>query len=264
MIVHLNGGGIKREKAVARMPEACVRWRRSSVRDSMTHWRQPDTCRSTRTSWSGWLLQDYVEKKVDAELDGGCPSALWIAMGTDIGKELRGPSWYNKYACTTCADTGFQREQAAALGRERLRLNMHGIIRNLRKIISTWFKPLYQSIWSGPMQPGGQTTCTPLLLSLYGDEKAEGLAGLCAKAVSQLLYPGVCTFLFLGGRKERGWVLMLLYWMGGVAFHLFWESKSQYVYPCVFCLIPFSAAGIRRMMQLAGKRMKKPETADWL
>lgn len=220
----------------------------------------------------GRLLQGYVEQKADAELDGGCPSVLWIAMGTDIGNELRGPGWYNKYSYTTYADTGFQREQAAALGWEQLRLNMHGIVQNpgqaasffYRKVISTWCEPLYQSIWSGPMQLGDQTTYTPLLLSLYGGGKAENFAELCAKAVSLLLYAGVCAFLFLGGRKERGWELMLLYWMGGVAFHLFWETKSQYVYPYVFCLIPFSAAGIRRLMQLAGKWMKKPDKAALL
>ena len=144
---------------------------------------------------------------------------------------------------------------------------MHKIIQNpkeafsffYRKVISTWCDPLYQSIWSGPMQVADQTTYTPLLLSLYGDGKAEDFADMCAKFVSLLLYAGICAFLFWGGRKERGWELMFLYMIGGVLFHLFWETKSQYVYPYVFCLIPLAASGLHRLMQLAGKRLKKQE-----
>lgn len=215
----------------------------------------------------GKLLQGYVEEKTHSDLDGGCPAVLWIAMGTDIENEVRGPGWYNNFSYNTFADTGFQQELAAELGKEKLCENMHKIIQNpreafsffYRKVISTWCDPLYQSIWSGPMQIADQTTYTPLLLSLYGDGKAEDFADMCAKFVSLLLYTGVCAFLVLGGKKERGWELMFLYMIGGVLFHLFWETKSQYVYPYVFCLIPLSASGLHRLMQLAGKRLKKQE-----
>lgn len=215
----------------------------------------------------GKLLQGYVEEKTDSELDGGCPSVLWIAMGTDIENKSLGPGWYDGSSYQTYVSTGFQQELATELGKEKLCQNMHKMIQNpqkafsffYHKMISTWCDPLYQSIWSGPMQIYGQTTYTPLLLSLYGDGKAEDFADMCAKFVSLLLYSGVCAFLFLGGRKERGWELVFLYFIGGVFFHLFWETKSQYVYPYVFCLIPFSAFGLRRLMRLAEKRLKKPE-----
>ena len=216
----------------------------------------------------GRLLQGYVEGKTHADLDAGCPNVLWIAMGTDIENETLGPGWYNKYTYQTFSDTGFRQEQAAELGKEKLRENLSNIVRNpgkaasffCRKVISTWCDPLYQSIWSGPMKIFDQTTYTPLLLSLYGDGKAEDFADMCAKFVTLLLYAGVCAFLFLGGRRERGWELMFLYMIGGVLFHLFWETKSQYVYPYVFCLIPFSASGLCRLMHFAGKGMRQRDT----
>ena len=217
----------------------------------------------------GKLLQGYIEEKTNSDLDGGCPSVLWIAMGTDIENESLGPGWYDGSSYNTYVDNDCQPEIAAELGKEKLRQNIHKMKQNpakafsffYRKIISTWCDPLYQSLWSGPMQILGQTTYTPLLLSLYGDGKAEDFADICAKIVSLLLYSGVCAFLFLGGKKERGWQLMSLYFIGGVLFHLFWETKSQYVYPYVFCLIPFSASGLRYLFQLVGKSCKRKKKA---
>ena len=68
----------------------------------------------------GKLLQGYVEEKTHSDLDGGCPAVLWIAMGTDIENEVRGPGWYNNFSYNTFADTGFQQELAAELGKEKL------------------------------------------------------------------------------------------------------------------------------------------------
>ena len=188
-------------------------------------------------------------------------------MGTDIDNRKRGPGWYDASCYNIYIDSDSQPDIAAAIGMDKMRQNIQKMAEDpartitffWHKMVSTWCDPLYQSIWSGPMQTESQTTYTPLLLSLYGDGKAEDFADMCAKFVSLLLYSGVCAFLFLGGRKERGWELVFLYFIGGVLFHLFWETKSQYVYPYVFCLIPFSAFGLWRLMRLAEKRLKKPE-----
>ena len=39
-------------------------------------------------------------------------------------------------------------------------------------------------------------------------------------------------------------IVSLYIFLGGFFFHLMWETKSQYVYPYVFMLIPMSALGI--------------------
>ena len=39
-------------------------------------------------------------------------------------------------------------------------------------------------------------------------------------------------------------LIPLIYLSGGFIFHLIWETKSQYVYPYVYLLLPLSAFGL--------------------
>ncbi|MFM1539689.1 hypothetical protein, partial [Helcococcus bovis] len=62
------------------------------------------------------------------------------------------------------------------------------------------------------------------------------------KATLYLIYLGIAIFLIKDYRKK--YALFLIYFLGGVAFHLIWETKSQYVYPYVFLMIPLVVNGV--------------------
>ena len=213
----------------------------------------------------GRLVTAAFEAKSGAELDNGVPSILWLAMGTDIDNRDSGPGWYDVSSYRIYREAGWQAEAAKAVGEEKLRANMEKIRQSppkaaaffRDKVISVWCDPLYESVWSGPMELYGQIATTPLLLSLYGGGKAEDLAEMLAKALSLVVWIGVCVYLLCHGKKQCGWELALLYFMGGLAFHLFWEAKSQYVYPYVFCLIPFAAHGLADIMKTVEKKMRR-------
>ena len=49
----------------------------------------------------------------------------------------------------------------------------------------------------------------------------------------------------------------LIFLTGGVLFHLMWETKSQYVYPYIFMLIPLSAAGLAPFYTWLAARWRK-------
>lgn len=49
-------------------------------------------------------------------------------------------------------------------------------------------------------------------------------------------------------------LIPLIYLTGGFIFHLIWETKSQYVYPYVYLLLPLSALGLDYMMTLVIKK----------
>lgn len=70
------------------------------------------------------------------------------------------------------------------------------------------------------------------------------------------------TFLYsLDKRKAFSqYGLLILYLIGGVLFHLMWETKSQYVYGYVFLLIPLGAAGAFETYQ---KMIKKWGETSW-
>lgn len=209
----------------------------------------------------GRALQTAFERLSASKLDNGCPNILWMAMGTDIDNRVRGPGWYDHSSFLIHQEADHDAQAAAALGREKLQANLKKIAGEPRKaavffhhkFISTWCEPLYQSLWSGPIQMREQPeTHTPFLNSLYSDGYCEYLAETGAHFLSVLLYAGVCLFLLGVQKTERGWELILLYFIGGVLFHFFWETKSQYVYPYVFCLLPFAACGIYKTKTLRG------------
>lgn len=203
------------------------------------------------------LLTFVCESVTGATLDSGMPSVLWVAMGTDIDNTtVRGPGWIDasNYHLYYTADQ--DKAAATALGKEKLAENMEKIRQEpgrsihffTAKIISQWCDPLYQSVWSGLPEIESQWTHTKLLHSLYNDGLAESCVSVICKMLNLLLWPCICYFLFLCHRKTADWTLMYLYCIGGLIFHTFWEAKSQYIYPYVFCLIPFAMYALDQIL----------------
>lgn len=203
------------------------------------------------------LLISVCEQITDTALDSGMPSILWIAMGTDVeNRGARGQGWYDDSTALLYDAANWDSEVASALGNEKLATNIEKIKQNpvgainffAAKNISQWTDPLYQSIWSGPLESNGQFTHTKLLHSLYNDGLAESCVSVICKMLNLLLWPCICYFLFLCHRKTADWTLMYLYCIGGLIFHTFWEAKSQYIYPYVFCLIPFAMYALDQIL----------------
>ena len=211
------------------------------------------------------LVKGYYEAKTGADLSQGTPEILWVAMGTNIDNWACTAGWYDGTNYRIYNEAGYDRETASQMGMEMLRENLEKIRQQPKKaldflqnkIISQWCEPLYESLWSGPMEAAGQETYTRITESLYCDGLAEDTMTVVCKFVSMLIWVGTLVFLICCGRKTEGWELFLMYFLGGLIFHTFWEGKSQYTYPYVFCLIPCAMAGFwelsRRMKRLFSK-----------
>lgn len=211
------------------------------------------------------LVKGYYEAKTGADLSQGTPEILWVAMGTNIDNWACTAGWYDGTNYRIYNEAGYDRETASQMGMEMLRENLEKIRQQPKKaldflqnkIISQWCEPMYESLWSGPMEAAGQETYTRITESLYCDGLAEDTMTVVCKFVSMLIWVGTLVFLICCGRKTEGWELFLMYFLGGLIFHTFWEGKSQYTYPYVFCLIPCAMAGFwelsRRMKRLFSK-----------
>lgn len=213
----------------------------------------------------GRLVTACMEAKTDSCLSEGVPTVLWIAMGTDIDNWELGPGWYNRFSLETYKESGFDPAVSAERGREKLRENLTNMARNpcralaflKSKLISTWCDPLYQSVWSGPLDSKGQPAGTAFLSSLYSGGRVEDLLGIFCKWLTLVLWLFACGFILFFHKQQPDWMLFYLYCIGGVLFHLIWETKSQYVYPYLFCLIPFAACGVQRtVLWIRGLRTK--------
>ena len=194
-------------------------------------------------------------KQVDVQLNNGSPTVLWVAMGTDIDNNVRGPGWYDSSSWNLYNAAGYDAEVASALGKEKLTENWNKIRKEpararqffLEKTVSQWCDPMYESTWSGPLEDCGQYTHTDILRSIYtGGTWAASITGYM-KTLCIGLWVFALVYLILYGR-QTGWEPMYLYFIGGLLFHTIWEGKSQYTYPYLFVLIPFAACAIRKIL----------------
>lgn len=224
------------------------------------------------------LLLAALEAKTGEDLHWGTPNILYIGMGTDIDNHFFGPGWWDGTNVEIFCEKAFcEQDVAQQLGQQRFRMNLSKIKHNPGKALkffwekaaSTWCDPLYQSVWSGPKEDQGQFTHTPFLQSIYGGGRGLYWLEIFCEWLSLALWCFAVLFLLVFRQNAPQWRLFYLYTIGGVLFHLIWETKSQYVYPYVFCLIPFAAFGLVRSVQwtaqyrrsrgrLTGKPAKEP------
>ncbi len=204
------------------------------------------------------LLIRAFEGRTNSDLRNGCPSLLYVAMGTNLDNRMRAAGWFDgSNARIYWNEANGRADESNRIALRLIGQNFQNMFKDpakaadffSEKVISTWCEPLYQSLWSCSMaRVDRQDIYTPLLHSLYGGGKAENIAEGCAAFLSLLMWLSVCAFILTSAKGKQEWMLMFLYLIGGFLFHLLSETKSQYVYPYVFCLTPFAAAGLRRLL----------------
>lgn len=135
-----------------------------------------------------------------------------------------------------------------------------------RKNAGTWANPEFES---NLLLRGEQSlvSYSPLIKSLSLDEGVVHQVLLNVLNLMQtVLYLGVLLYLIFGERKRRlEEMIFLVIFLGGFIFHLFWETKSQYVFIYVFMIIPYAARGYRLLVQqIDGYKKSKKETKTQL
>ncbi|KXT79177.1 hypothetical protein [Streptococcus sp. DD13] len=191
----------------------------------------------------------------------GTPKITWLAMGLqDDGNERRLPGWYNYYVREIYFEKKGDYQAVEEDAKKSVQDRIHYFLDHpdyavrffQTKFLSTWTDSLFQSIWSGPSKPAKQPLLVSQLGSLYHGGLLYRILYQYAHALLILIYAGAVFFLLFFKKQDALSHLKLypfLYLAGGLVFHLFWETKSQYVAPYVFLLIPFSVAGYDQLVQ---------------
>lgn len=195
-------------------------------------------------------LQNYfvVESK-------GVPSTLWIAMGTDIDNNHRGPGWYDGTSYSIYVSEDYNSEKAAQIATQKIKDNLQKMKNSpvsaakffAKKVISQWADPVFQSVWSGPLEDCNQYTKTPFLKSIFTGGFAENILSNAMKLYMIIFWGLALMFILKYQDKHYGWQLAYLIVIGGFIFHVFWEAKSQYVYPYFFSIVPFAAFSLSQV-----------------
>lgn len=203
-------------------------------------------------------VNGYYEKVANTDLSNGMPSTLYVAMGLQESDELwRANGWYNSYNDTIYADCNADAELANEIAVEEIKSRLqifaddpgYAISFFREKLITTWCEPTYQAIWSGPLICMNCATEVEWISELYSGGPLFVRFSQVMNIINIFIFVFSAVYVLwnlLWDKKEINVVVLfgILYCMGGFLFHVVWETKSQYVYPYVVCLIPVAAQGI--------------------
>ena len=216
---------------------------------------------------SGEMLNKFYEVESGYSIEGGEPKTLWIAMGLrDESSKLGG--WYDGFNYSEFEKNNYDSKQSGKVAMEsiiesfdRFRKSPQYTIRFFRqKIESTWCDPLFQSIWSGPLEATGQKVKSEKISYLYKDTLVHKLIRDFCGAWLIIIY-GMFFLFFLRKSKENTIIMTgVIFFLGGFLFHLVWETKSQYVYPYVFCMIPYACYMLDNVLKKIEKFLYSKES----
>ncbi|EJO15443.1 hypothetical protein RSSL_00480 [Streptococcus salivarius K12] len=208
---------------------------------------------------NGLLVNSYEKASKISEIDGE-PKIAWVAMGLDDNPTYnRLPGWYDAYVENVYTKHNGNEDKITNDSKKLINSRLNTFLKNpgytvnffKNKFISTWTDSLFQSVWSGPnssMPVEGQSVNGKLMSSIYRGGIAYKILYYYSSVILIIIYIGAMISMLISMRNMRTSNLFILvftiYLTGGVLFHLIWETKSQYVYPYVYLLLPLTAYGI--------------------
>ena len=119
-----------------------------------------------------------------------------------------------------------------------------------KKILSTWLKPTFQSVWTGPLPDLGNVQNSSILKSIYEEKNGYYFLNSFGKVLTVSIYllTVISVVYNIRGKKFSAFELFtIIFFLGGFFFHILWETKSQYVYIYVLLLIPTAAKGLEKV-----------------
>ncbi|HEX3016173.1 MAG TPA: glycosyltransferase family 39 protein [Desulfobacteria bacterium] len=199
-----------------------------------------------------YAVTAYASARTGSALNQGVPASLFVNMGLE--ESSLGDGWYNGSTLRNYYAVKLDHRAASHLGFELISKRLADMGDNpgyalnffKSKFLSTWTEPTFESIFF--TLPHNQTASVVqymqnnrLLHSLYHGQLNKIYLVYCKGFVLFLLI-GAAAYPFRRDKKTlEDVVFIFLPLLGGMAFHLFWETKSRYIYPYVIMLLPIAA-----------------------
>ena len=196
---------------------------------------------------SGKMMGTMYEWETGVKKNDGIPSTAWIAMGTDLNNTEKAPGWYDiSNYITYTIDANYDSKEAGKISQKKIKKNFENSIDEPvqtikfygKKLVSMWCEPMFQSVWSGPCIDTKEYMQSSILISLYSGKIIEKICCIFSKALLLIILAFSCIFRCRDSKFCVKSDLLYLFFLGGMIFHIFWEGKSQYIYPYVFVMMP--------------------------
>lgn len=217
-------------------------------------------------------INAFVELQTGKNLHNGVPTVTWIAMGTGSGSEyfadttgdesLRTDThkagYYDAYPWITPGDV-YSPESIKETSIEYIKKRIGHYVADpglffsfyANKLAVSWAEPTFESFlasnWEDPSNPDAKVLCnrdyTIFGRSFYYG-KAHTVIVLFLDALQTIIPVGLLIAL-ISLRKKLDITQMgaFIAALGLFVVYLFWETKTQYMFPPFLLIIPFSAMG---------------------
>lgn len=211
---------------------------------------------------SNKLVTAVYEAESGYKVQKGLPMITYVAMGLQPqNTEGRGPGWYDDYTLNLYRNENLNSKKTAQAAKRKIKLELSYYIHNSKKarkffankFISTWTDPTFQSVWIAPYSERPRTR---LLRNIYYSnylpwdyhpqigwyqKSMKVIAAWCNFMVVTVLVLSMGLMFHQRKKLNSYATFAILYLIGGVVFHLIWETKSEYVFQYFVCLIPMAS-----------------------
>ena len=199
-------------------------------------------------------LYNYYEVVSDKKINEGAPKLLWIAMGLQNGHG--GEGWYNEFNWNVYNDN-YDSKKSNEIAKESINTSIKNFIKNpsyalkffYRKIVSQWNEPTYQSLWGSHYAGQHTGTLSKVVMSIYHGRLNKII--LEYLNIYHFIIWSCALYFFIRNRKTITvqQVYLIIIVIGGFLFHIMWEAKAQYILPYFIMVIPYSAKGLRDILE---------------
>ncbi len=201
----------------------------------------------------------YYAARADVTINDGIPKIMWIQMGMKEG--WFGYGTYDDSTVQLYIESGYDAKEATGKAMDIIKDRLgelagnpgYGISFLLQKTALSWCEPTYMSIWESNCADNHYGEISDFAQNIYTGELHHILV-FFMDMFQSLIW--ICTVVYLIiNRKEMNeeklFIITII--LGGVAFHTFWEAKSQYVLQYFILLLPYAAAGLHHCIELVNR-----------
>lgn len=227
----------------------------ASFTNKRFHWVPALLLFVTVFAGGSFLTSRNMERITGVAQSDGMPTLAWIALGLRFENPKAPGIWdgWTDYTYALCdGDREIMNEKAA----EMISFRLSRYTSNIRYGIK--FLLLKNDLqWNNPEFEAVYTQNDGYLAELFRDENArdkiEKLVWTIMNELQTVFWLGLISWLVQNYHKaalEQS--IFVLFFIGGVLFHLMWEAGARYALPYIVLLIPYAAAGFYHFVQKTG------------
>ncbi len=204
------------------------------------------------------LSKNYMNMRLQLDTNEKFPTIGHIAHGISY-EGYRGPGWYVDKYVYEWSRNGHNNKLLEDRVINFLNEYIHNPIKGFKffrdKIASMWTEQTFGSVWynTGFMDLDIENFSKEKVINYYKITiflcNIYNLFISYDKIILIIIYTSVLLFLIRNKNITNEQTLLVLIFLGGFAFQLFWEGKSRYVLPYVVMLIPLASVGIKENIE---------------